>query len=200
MTRQIIGQWDLQEAITEQRTATRTAITPVMLRLESVYLARSSSFAFSSFSSSSSFAASPLTTRATNRQRAGAATDAKPSYRICIVEGSSVIVRASVLRSSSCLLSIADRSQSEIDTSYLHPGNSEVRIVPPTRATLLLDVDDLTATHSIGRGNGYEFSRSQTQFDSQGASQNGSHRVRIDTRNLPSHISYLPSQLTHTTQ
>ncbi|KAL1898613.1 hypothetical protein Sste5346_003517 [Sporothrix stenoceras] len=90
MTRQLIGEWNLQEAITEQRTETQTGKIP-----------------------------------------------------------------------------------DEIDTSNLHPGNSEVRIVPPTRATLLFSDVDGQTKYGIGRGNGYEFARLQTQIDSQGASQNG---------------------------
>lgn len=70
--------------------------------------------------------------------------------------------------------------------------------MPPTRVTLLFsDVDDPTA-NGIGRGNDYGFPRSQTRTDSLSASQNESHRVKIISRNLASHTSYLLSCLTHT--
>ncbi|KIH88216.1 hypothetical protein SPBR_07168 [Sporothrix brasiliensis 5110] len=139
MARQFIAQWVLQEAITEQRTAIRTAAAPVTLHVESI----SNSQMSSSLSSFSSFPSAP----SSNRQRAGPEAEAKPSYRICIVDGSTVIT--------------------EIDTSKLNPGNSEVRIVPPTRATLLVsEGDDPTVSEGgnggrsgMGRGNGRDTSQ-----------------------------------------
>ncbi|KJR80915.1 uncharacterized protein SPSK_05243 [Sporothrix schenckii 1099-18] len=158
MARQFVAQWVLQEAITEQRTTIRTATAPVTLHLESI----SNSQTSSSLSSFSSFPSAP----SSNRQRAGPEAEAKPSYRICIVEGSTLIT--------------------EIDTSKLNPGNSEIRIVPPTRATLLVsEGDDPTVSeggnggrYGIGRGSGRGMSQSQTQTGSQHASQSVSQRKK----------------------
>ena len=108
MAQQLTGQWDLQEAITAQRTATRTATTPVTLLLECFYNSRASSFGSSS-------TASPLAIRASNQQRAGPAGDPKPSYHICVVEGSTVIVSASLVSLASldwvAQLTLAERDR-----------------------------------------------------------------------------------------
>ncbi|CAK7200790.1 hypothetical protein SEUCBS139899_003489 [Sporothrix eucalyptigena] len=155
---QTFSQWDLQEAITENRTASRTTYTSLNLRLELISggntVPPSSSSPYASLGPS-------LTTRAANRQRAKAADNAKPSYRIQVVEGSTVV--------------------KEISTNILHPSNSEVRIVPPTRATILYPDPDEPPANRTAREKSSGLSRSKTEIQPQSSqinSQNGSEKKK----------------------
>ncbi|EPE10403.1 hypothetical protein F503_05498 [Ophiostoma piceae UAMH 11346] len=135
------GPWDLQEAITEQRTATRTATTPLTLHLAKIPAA-------SAVPQSSSQRSLQHKAGLGKKLTSASSTATQPaSHSLRIVQGEDVI--------------------KTIDIATLLAGDHEIRLVPPTRATILYSDPDQPSPLD---GSGV-FSRISTQADSQGESQ-----------------------------
>ncbi|OAA61091.1 hypothetical protein SPI_05115 [Niveomyces insectorum RCEF 264] len=120
------GPWDLQEVITEQRTATWSAERPLSLAIAKPTDSSASSL-FSSFAV----------------QPSDAAGGNNGACSLHVVEGTSMI--------------------KELHVSQLLATGHEIRLVPPTRATLLYSGTDGQGRGRGSRSGGQGFGRTQSQ-------------------------------------